>query len=768
MRWEISYSAAVLAGIFSGTCAFAPVVSRPRISSLGVGQGWDNEDFLGALGKGSDEIDAANEQYRAQSRYEPGEQAADEVGEGDSAIGAELTPDMVEKIKASHDEDEERYGGGSMFKNLMERAQSGQMLRPNTPPPPPPPPPAASSAAPPVSLENMSVEEQARMFREMMQQQQQQQQPVAPPPVASTPPPVVQKALQPFPQAYPPQGVPLAPDGRKVGRNRDADAIVNSADVYFAQLKTDSTSRTLARIRGDDETANKVWHDPRIKEIEVYVNPYLEEAKKKEQQMLETSADELLIPILEKEDRVLDKSYTGVRYKDRLRNRGKKSSSAPAPAAPVAATPVAAPPAPAPVESSTPVAPPAPVTTNPVAVAATPPAPVAPAPVPPPAVAAPVPSPPQPVATGDLRKDIRTTQGLLIKHRGGPGFGSGRLRGNDIQKFEGLAKEVTASLRQEATGAAAQAPPPPAVSAPATAPLAPPAAAAAAVVDPRAASMIACVNGAVLLYKNSPPELQESVLVTLRAALVSAVNTCNDLLADNDTIPASAATSSSVPAMIACLEGAVQLYEHSPPELQASVLVTLRAALLAAVSTCNIAIAENEVQNVQDYQAATGAGPAAMPTDFHDVAVPEKAPAEVEPAQSAPTNVAEALSVDDPNAKILERVYQKLENEDAAGAQASVSEALSGDDSNSQILERVYQKLQNAAGDGKMGLRSDLPPSDAQALADDLVEMRSLMVDELQNGVPAAAPVAASASSPSGSLYKKLLAKARADKEKGQ
>merc|ERR1712157_625797 len=47
-------------------------------------------------------------------------------------------------------------------------------------------------------------------------------------------------------------------DGRKIGRNKDADAISNASDVYFAQLKKDSTTRDLARYSGDDTKANDV------------------------------------------------------------------------------------------------------------------------------------------------------------------------------------------------------------------------------------------------------------------------------------------------------------------------------------------------------------------------------------------------------------------------------------------------------------------------------------------------------------------------------
>jgi hypothetical protein len=65
--------------------------------------------------------------------------------------------------------------------------------------------------------------------------------------------------------------------GRPVGRNRDADTIANAADLYFAQLKRDSSVRGKARIRGDAEKADQVFADKGIKELEglMYENPYL-------------------------------------------------------------------------------------------------------------------------------------------------------------------------------------------------------------------------------------------------------------------------------------------------------------------------------------------------------------------------------------------------------------------------------------------------------------------------------------------------------------
>ena len=78
-----------------------------------------------------------------------------------------------------------------------------------------------------------------------------------------------------------------------------------------------------------------------------------------------------------------------------------------------------------------------------------------------------------------------------------------------------------------------------------------------------------------------------------------------------------------------------------------------------------------------------------------------------------------------------------------------------------------------AAGDGSLGLKSDLSSEEATELADQLQEMRGILMEELNSGIPdEGAPAskpkevakAASASGSSVSNYKQMLAKARAEK----
>lgn len=313
-----------------------------------------------------------------------------------------------------------------------------------------------------------------------------------------------------------------------------------------------------------------------------------------------------------------------------------------------------------------------------------------------------------------LRQDVRTLQGMLLKHRGGPGFGAGRLRGADIDRFETLANHVIHDLKQEASSTASMRPSPsdamatistttnaiPSYSVNRSTPLNPQPA---NTLD-KTTPMIACLEGAILVYKNCPVELRESVLITLRAALLAAVKTCDEII-DSNQFPSMSPPQGSVKSidsMIAVMEGAILMYKNSPPELQSSVLVTLRVALMAAVTACNAAIANNEVQNVQAYQAVSGATPKPPMMDSYSAR-----PRDALDSPPPPLfNLAEAV---------------KLDNE------------------NSVAFEAIYKKLQNVAGDGKMGLRNDLSPSQAADLVNELKAMKALLVEELMNDNPDAA-----------------------------
>lgn len=201
--------------------AFSPASVVPRVTKIAVSEGLDSSDIP------------------------------------DSMPNTETKEGRFEKFIPS--DEEEKNQGGTRFQQMMQAAQaaksdvtrfnpSNQKTSADTFPPP------QSVAS--ETMESLSVDQQAAMFRAMMQQQQQPLQTMS---------------------ASPREGG-IDSKGRKIGRNRDADTIANTADVYFAQLKRDSSVRTMARIRGDDETADRVFEDEGVKQLKDQIkrNPHLE------------------------------------------------------------------------------------------------------------------------------------------------------------------------------------------------------------------------------------------------------------------------------------------------------------------------------------------------------------------------------------------------------------------------------------------------------------------------------------------------------------
>ena len=265
MRFGLAFQVVLALGSFGVSDGF---VSNTRTSQLPVrktvlrmvGQGWDNESFLGSLSGGSDAMDDANQKYQAQTeqrgkleQWRAGQEARHELQASSDEEAAAEPPD------------EEVGQGGSRFKELLEKSQeiaasSSPADGPNGPiiynpieglkkPDAQQAPDAASDD------DDLTMEEQAKLFQKFMKIQQGGGGDTAAP----------QKQTN--------------PGGKKVGRNRDADTIANKADVYFAQLKRDSTVRTIARHEGDLERANAVFADEGVKELEniITVNPYLKE-----------------------------------------------------------------------------------------------------------------------------------------------------------------------------------------------------------------------------------------------------------------------------------------------------------------------------------------------------------------------------------------------------------------------------------------------------------------------------------------------------------
>ena len=191
-----------------------------------------------------------------------------------------------------------------------------------------------------------------------------------------------------------------------------------------------------------------------------------------------------------------------------------------------------------------------------------------------PVPAAPAAQPAAAQATADddgVRRKVRTLQGLLLKHRGGPGFGSGRLREPEAKRLESTLEEVKGILRSELgvsdaaavpEEAPAVAPAEPAAAAPVASPPAavssPPAASSGGdAVDPLAGS-VACVEAVMKMYKEaSSPSEREALMIPLREALMAAASQSNKVIAEADLASHRAAMEAGPPP--------VETVEDMPP-----------------------------------------------------------------------------------------------------------------------------------------------------------------------------------------------------------
>lgn len=305
--------------------------------------------------------------------------------------GENSISDLPDKLPKAPEIDEDNPMGGTMFRKMMEEAEkrkreggTSRMMAPpqnDVPPPVPPPQPVAAAVPPPPPPQPQQPIAQAppapaaggmdvmAYYQQQIQAWQQQvtfytqfcaanpeaaasMSPPPPPPpppagLGSTPaavPPQPQQQVAPVPvqpapvaAAAPP--VPAAPQGQDPGQldpkqfipkgegNKDAYEITNPADVYFAQLKRDSSVRIRARQQGDLETANKPFEDVGVKALNNFLSEDL--IKQRRKQLMEsggefeTSRDEMIIPY-EEEEEDMDKAYTGVSYKEKLMEMKKK------------------------------------------------------------------------------------------------------------------------------------------------------------------------------------------------------------------------------------------------------------------------------------------------------------------------------------------------------------------------------------------------------------------------------------------------------------
>lgn len=290
----------------------------------------------------------------------------------------------------------------------------------------------------------------------------------------------------------------------------------------------------------------------------------------------------------------------------------------------------------------------------------------------------------------ELRRGLRTLMGLILKHRGGPGFGKGRIKGAEAEGFENLLGEITAVLRQEATssggaGASAEVKTAPAQPAAATPPPVQPQ----QVVAPPPPAQPAAVS-------TPPPPPQHLQQVASPATYAPPATTMMESTAMTYSAPG--LPDNRMSRTIACVEGAVQMYRNSPPEVQEGLMVPLRGALMSAVNTCNQIIAENELENVKSYQDAVTESPPAAQASTSAPTTPGQF-FEVKP-YSPGGGSAESSGEEE----TLSMASATMAPEPPQLASPPAVSAPTGTDENSVFLQTVYDSLDAASGNERLGL----------------------------------------------------------------
>ncbi len=376
-------------------------------------RGWDNGNYLDALGGGQESIDEANARYERESQARAAmrekqfksmvhDVSFEEVPENNNQDNNFMGFGEESPIPVPNAGVEENPGGGDRFRKMMEQAKTQQGQFPGaqaqqqmqqqvqqyeqqqqqqqqassmpiqtptpppqqmpmgqqamdpqgyyqalqawqqamvtfqqfsaanpeaasqmTPPPPPPPPPTFNEQMPQQTLPQQQYQ------APMPQQEAPQQQYNAP-----------QQQQQPEPQVQPIEsndngGTPKSIHDylpQRAGGNKDAYEVNNPADLYFAQLKRDSTIRTEARKRGDLETANSPFTEEGVIALGGFFSDELIQRRREQLSKnggeFETSRDEMILPahfIGDEGDS--DKTYSGQSYKQKLMEAKKQKSS---------------------------------------------------------------------------------------------------------------------------------------------------------------------------------------------------------------------------------------------------------------------------------------------------------------------------------------------------------------------------------------------------------------------------------------------------------
>jgi len=734
------------------------------IHSSTVNPDWDNASYMDSLGGTSDDISNANDEYYKQSEN----RAAMTDWRVQKAIEDGSAPQLLQELQQQQQQGEQqntrpslelaqKKGGiGQGWRKEMQSEQ--QAVVPQQMQQPPPQSQQATQQQQfydangnPVSMP-MVYDANGNLvpFNLPPQQPQQIQQQQS----ATTQPPQINQAesnsntiqFEPnIPNALEPP-LPTKTKGtdnpRPAGYNSDAYTMSNTADVYFAQLKQDSKVRKLARLSGDVTTANQVFASESVKQIadSWNSNPYTQEKNYQEARM--EIEGTVRLQVGDGTDSEGGDGGSGgmsgtgqISYRDKLAQmKAKRGSGGGSVTQPKVQPPKVVqqpPPAqvaevvPPKVESKVNVQPPPQVVveqpraskvdqTSNVGQYNSPPK-----------LGAPVPAvqqqqqqtpPPQPAPTPEATdtyvppKEQEDIDADAIAQGGGYGLASGTTNTYAIPGMEQMSAQEYRDKLQE-TISARQA-------------------------DRRKKSLQAndgvignrSSSGYLDGLKRKTAELNNPARVEQQSASPVVVNTTPAASTPPHTmpprseatpVPAQAATLVSttgnemndpLAGSVACVEAALQMYKDSSPEDREAMMIPLREALLAATSASNKYMAEAELTA---HKTAMEAGPSAVASTLESVA-----PAQ--PMMGFPTTY-EVTKSDSESIPAT----TTLSNEK--------STSLSDKEENDRKLKEVYEALTNAKGtEGKLGLKN-MSGDEANALIDQIVTMRTVLLDELNS-----------------------------------
>jgi len=473
-------------------------------------------------------------------------------------------------------------------------------------------------------------------------------------------------------------------------RNRDAETISNTGDLYMAQLKLDSAIRKRAFLTGDDEVSQATFKDPRVGELletEAANNPNLKRMRAQESER-DLEMKQIVMEGLADSLRTIkaDDDVKQVSYRERLAQaKRKRSGDAREEVVQQVAQPVAQPVvqemvAPVVQQVEDVVAPEvkqvsyrekleqakrekegqvtptevrevveteeAPVTLTEVReVDETKEAPI--------------------VVADEAHKKLRLLQGLLFKHRGGVGFGAGRLKGPEVARLQSTLGEVADMLHSE-------------IDAP----------------EP----ILANVEPPVV----APPTPLAPLLANVEPRVVAPVAPQAPVppAPVPDTPPAPVATQTTPASQESILEAmnfaasAMETYKLAPPQAQSSLTGMVKTALLSVLSS------------IEPPTLQAPACPVKPPPALQTPVCPVKPPPAPEALQSF-SEIAADMDFRPP---------------------VTVAESSNSLDT----LKQVQAKLSAVAGSGPSGLNLEkLDARQARDLAGELDDARRILLDEL-------------------------------------